>query len=153
MVWLSLAGSDPSSWIIGVPAVVLATLMALRLEAQTSERSRLLGFVRFVPFFLVESIRGGFDVASRVMRPRLRIAPGVRTYPLRLSGPNARVFFLDTVSLLPGTLSADMRDGQLFVHALDIRDDVDSSLRRLEHRVADLFGENLDDDTPGERLA
>ena len=153
LVWLSLAGADPSSWIIGAPAVTLATLVALRLATQTSDQSRLLGFIRFVPFFLVESIRGGVDVASRVMRPRLRIAPGVRTYTLRLSGPNARVFFLDTVSLLPGTLSADMRDGQLFVHALDVHDDINASLRRLEHRIADLFGESLGDDTPGERLA
>ena len=143
LVWLSLAGADPSSWIIGVPAIALATLAAVRLKAQPSGRLRPLGMVRFVPFFLVESIRGGIDVASRVMRPRMRVDPGVRTYELRLTGLNARVFFLDSVSLLPGTLSADMRDGQLQVHALDVHDNVEASLQRLELRVAELFGEDL----------
>jgi multicomponent Na+:H+ antiporter subunit E len=99
--------------------------------------------LRFVPYFLIESVRGGVDVASRVMRPRLRIAPGISTYDLRLTSVNARVFFLDSVSLLPGTLSADLRGARLYVHALDINDDIDAALRRLEAQIADLFGEPL----------
>lgn len=143
LVWLIVAGSDPMSWIIGVPAVALATLAALKLATQRADHPRLMGIVRFVPFFLAESIRGGVDVASRVMRPSMRISPGVRSYALRLTGPNAQVFFIDSISLLPGTLSADMRNGIITVHALDIHDDIDASLQRLEVRVADLFGEAL----------
>jgi multicomponent Na+:H+ antiporter subunit E len=142
-IWLALAGADGSSWIIGIPAIVLATLAALRLAGPRSNGPRLLGMLRFVPYFLIESIRGGIDVASRVMRPRLRIAPGISTYDLRLTGVNARVFFLDSVSLLPGTLSADLRGARLYVHALDINDDIDAALRRLEAQIADLFGEPL----------
>lgn len=141
LVWLVVAGADPMSWVIGVPAVALATLAALKLATQRADHPRTMGIIRFVPFFLAESIRGGIDVASRVMRPSMRISPGVRSYALRLTGPNARVFFLDSISLLPGTLSADMRNGVLYVHALDIHDDIDASLQRLEVRVADLFGE------------
>jgi len=121
---------------------VLATLAALKRGAHRADRPRLIGIIRFAPFFLAESIRGGIDVASRVMRPSMRISPGFRRYTLRLTGPNAQVFFLDSVSLLPGTLSADMRDGIIDVHALDVRDDIDSALRQLEARVADLFGES-----------
>jgi multicomponent Na+:H+ antiporter subunit E len=78
------------------------------------------------------------------MRPRLRIAPGIGTYELRLTGVNARVFFLDSVSLLPGTLSADLRGARLYVHALDINDDIEAALRPLEEQVAVLFGEPLE---------
>ena len=143
-IWLALAGSDGSSWIIGIPAIALATLAALRLAGPRSNGPRLLGMLRFVPYFLIESVRGGVDVASRVMRPRLRIAPGTSTYDLRLTSVNARVFFLDSVSLLPGTLSADLRGARLYVHALDINDDIDAALRRLEAQIADLFGEPLE---------
>jgi multicomponent Na+:H+ antiporter subunit E len=143
-LWLALAGADASSWIIGIPAVALATLAALRLAGPRVNGPGLLGMLRFVPYFLVESVRGGVDVASRVMRPRLRIAPGVSTYDLRLTTINARVFFLDTISLLPGTLSADLRGTRLYVHALDVNDDIDLALRRLEAHIADLFGETLE---------
>ena len=149
-VWIVVAGSDPTSWIIGIPAVALATLATLKLAPYRADRPRLVGSIRFVPFFLAESIRGGIDVAWRVMRPSMRISPGFRRYALRLTGPNAQVFFLDSISLLPGTLSADMRDGIIDVHALDVRDDVDKALRQLETRVADLFGEPALSESPSE---
>ena len=143
LLWLALTEGDPAAWIIGVPAVLAATLAALRLSEPGSGLSAG-GMVRFLPFFLLESVRGGIDVAARVLRPQMRIDPGMRTYRVRLQRPDARVFFVDGISLLPGTLSADLRDGVLLVHALDTKDAVSASLRRLEERVADLFGEQLE---------
>jgi multicomponent Na+:H+ antiporter subunit E len=144
LVWAVLAGADPSSWIIGIPATLLAALAAMRLRKRGDGMASLLALARFVPYFLMESVRGGADVASRVLRPRLRIAPGIHPYRLRLISTNARVFFLDSVSLLPGTLSADLQETTLHVHALDVNDDIDDALRDLENRVARLFGETLD---------
>jgi multicomponent Na+:H+ antiporter subunit E len=142
-----IAGSDPGSWIIGAPAVLFASWVSLRLRAAAvgPDRNgmRLGGLLRFAPFFAIESIRGGLDVAQRVMRPQLRINPGFQSYRPRLSDPIARVVFLDSISLLPGTLSADMREGVIQVHALDARSDLAPELARLERRIADLFGEQL----------
>ncbi len=148
--WIVLAGLDPSSWVIGIPAVALAVAAGLRLREPRAGSPRLAAMIRFIGFFLIESIRGGTDVASRVMRPSMRISPGIRRYSLRLSGSNAQVFFLDSISLLPGTLSADMREGVVYVHALDIHDDIETSLQQLEARVADLFGEPILLATPAE---
>jgi multicomponent Na+:H+ antiporter subunit E len=142
LLWLVVAGADPTSWIIGVPAVGLTTLAAWRLSQRRGGRPRLLGILRFVPYFLWESVRGGLDVASRVLRPRPRIAPDVLTYDLHLQGANARVMFLNAISLLPGTLSADLRGDVVYVHALDARDDIGPSLRDLEARIGGLFGES-----------
>lgn len=147
-LWVVIAGNDPLSWIIGVPTILFATWTSMRLSANTdaSGRSgmRLTGIARFAPFFVLQSIRGGLDVAQRVLRPRLRIYPGFQSYRPRLNNPIARVVFLDTISLLPGTLSADMRDGQIQVHALDARGDLQPELQRLESVVAALFGETLE---------
>jgi multicomponent Na+:H+ antiporter subunit E len=150
LVWLVLVGLDPQSWIIGLPAVVGATLAAMNLTRRQGGNPSVFGIVSFLPFFVWESILGGVDVARRVMRPTIKIEPGFRSYPLRLQGLGARVFFLDTISLLPGTLSADMRDGIVQVHTLDLRDDnLESSLADLERRVAKLFGETWEADRNG----
>ena len=46
----------------------------------------------------------------------------------------------NTVTLLPGTLSADLRGQILVVHVLDARGPAAERLALLERRVADLFG-------------
>ncbi|BCU06975.1 Na+/H+ antiporter subunit E [Allochromatium tepidum] len=141
--WLVIAGTDPTSWIIGVPAVIAATWASLHLSRRAGGSPRLLAALAFVPFFLWQSLKGAFDVAWRVMRPRMHIAPGIHTYPLRLTNASARVVLLDTLSLLPGTLSADLRGDVLTVHALDAADGalLDADIARLERRIGALFGE------------
>ncbi|NVZ08438.1 Na+/H+ antiporter subunit E [Allochromatium humboldtianum] len=143
--WLVIAGTDPGSWIIGAPAVIAATWASLRLSRRDGGSPRLLAALVFVPFFLWQSLKGGLDVTWRVMRPRMRIAPGIHTYRLRLTNASARVVLLDTLSLLPGTLSADLRGDVLTVHALDAADgaQLDADIAQLEQRIGTLFGERL----------
>lgn len=146
-LWMVIVDADPSSWMIGIPTVGLATWVSLRLSDRRVSiqptRLKLIGLIRFLPYFALDSLRGGIDVASRVMRPRLNIDPGFQRYVPRLSNPSAQVVFLDSISLLPGTLSADLRDGVIEVHALDVRSDLTPELLRLERLVAGVFGETL----------
>lgn len=144
-LWLVIAGDDPSSWIIGLPTVLFASWSSLRLSPDRPGDSglKLVGLARFLPYFVIESVRGGVDVAARVLRPRLKIDPGFVRYEPRLAHPVARVVFLDSVSLLPGTLSADLRDGIVEVHALDVSTDLKPALLSLERLVGRLFGEHL----------
>ena len=144
LLWLVLAGTDPLSWIIGVPAVLFAAYAATRLSTLVGADPKPLQLLAFGPFFVWESILGGIDVARRVLGPRLRIDPALVSYRPRLRDPAAQVVFLDTISLLPGTLSADFRAGVAEVHALDGDASVVAGLERLERRVAGLFGEQLE---------
>ena len=115
-LWLTLAGpTDPASWIIGVPAVVAAVWARHRLAPAPGRGLSLLGVLRFLPVFFIESFKGGLDVARRVLGPRLRVEPGLLTYRLSLGSCAARVLFVDLVSLLPGTLSADLEGDTLLV--------------------------------------
>lgn len=139
LLWLILAGTDPWSWLIGLPSVALATHASLALSPPRRRRPRVLALLAFIPYFVAQSLRGGFDVALRVLAPRPRIAPGFIDYHTRLTDPAARVLFLDTVSLLPGTLGADMHGQRLRVHAIDTGVDVRPELIALEQRVAALF--------------
>lgn len=144
LLWLVLAGTDPLSWIIGVPAVLFAAYAATRLSTLVGADPKPLQLLAFGPFFVWESILGGIDVARRVLGPRLRIDPALVSYRPRLRDPAAQVVFLDTISLLPGTLSADFRAGVAEVHALDGDASVVAGLERLERQVARLFGEHLE---------
>jgi multicomponent Na+:H+ antiporter subunit E len=97
------------------------------------------GLFRFVPYFIRTTIHGGVDVSRRALSPRMRLEPGLLRYDLRLVTGTARVFFVNSVSLLPGTLSADLRGDCLWVHVIDLSQANHEQLRRLEERVAGLF--------------
>lgn len=139
-LWWSVAGSDHESWVIGAPVVALASLAGHLLEQPACWRWRLRGVLGFLPFFLWHSLKGSLDVAGRALRPGLTLEPGLLEYPLGLAEGPARIFFMNAVNLLPGTLSVDLTGDRLHVHLLDAAPTSIVELQQLELRVADLFG-------------
>ena len=103
-LWAILSGGE--GWSIGVPAIVIAT--AASPLVTPASRWSLAGLARFIPYFLWNSLRGGVDVAARALNPGLPIDPGVFRYEMTLDSTVARGLMADTVTLLPGTLSADL---------------------------------------------
>jgi multicomponent Na+:H+ antiporter subunit E len=138
-LWWLLSDGDPGSWVIGLPAVAAAVWSVRRLRPARIGSVSLSALLRFVPFFLWESLRGGLDVARRTLAPRMRVQPDLILYRTRLSRPDARVFFTNCVSLLPGTLAADLRGDRLAVHVLDAASDAERELRLLERAVARVY--------------
>jgi len=149
LLWWIVAGGTVSSWIVGGPTIVAAALLAPRAPREPWRLS-LPGALRFTAFFLRESLRGGVDVARRVSAPRPRVAPGLVRYRWRLpEGGPARALFALCVSLLPGTLVANVGGRDLLIHALDTGAPVAVELAALEDAVAGLFSLALPAAMPG----
>ena len=138
-VWFVLTGSDYGSWILGVPVVILATALNLSLANSSGCSFSFLGVLRFVVFFLRQSFLSGFDVMRRAFSPRLKINPGLIPYTTFLPEGTARILFINTISLLPGTLSADLRDNVITVHTIDKDLPVWGNLQNLEAIIAVIF--------------
>ena len=141
LLWWILTEGAMYSWLVGVPVVLFAALASGALLPGTSWS--LPGILRFIPFFLWHSLRGGVDVAGRALHPRLPISPGLLKYQWRLPTGLPRVLMANTVSLLPGTLSAELGEEFLQVHVLDKTGAFESELAVIEVRVARMFGLNL----------
>jgi multicomponent Na+:H+ antiporter subunit E len=143
LIWFLLTGDDWKSWLVGLPVVILASWSILRLRSSSERLINLVGLLKFLPYFFWESVLGGIDVASRVLQPKMRIAPGFLKYRIRLTQPSARRLFVNTLSLLPGTLAADLQGESLSIHALDTGAELNDELIRLERMVSDIYGEDL----------
>jgi multicomponent Na+:H+ antiporter subunit E len=137
LMWWVLTDGAMDSWLVGAPVVLFATRVSVVLLPSFSWS--LTGMARFVPFFLWRSLYGGVDVARRAMHPRLPISPGLFDHRWRLPPGLPRVFMANTVSLLPGTLSAELDEEHLRVHVLDRTGAFASELILIEARVARLF--------------
>jgi len=145
-VWLILTAGDLTSLIIAVPFIALAILLQ-PVAANRCEKSSLLvnisGLLQFAWFFILESLRGGVDVSRRVLAAETRVDPVFYDYSMQLQRPHAQQLFISSISLLPGTLCADMNNNQLRIHTLDQQMDTTQGIRRLESLVGKIFGEAL----------
>jgi multicomponent Na+:H+ antiporter subunit E len=137
---LIAADANLAVWPVALVALPLALLVSARLASPPLPRLRLLAALRFVPFFVGQSIRGGLDVALRALRPTPRLDPALLRYRTRLRDGTARVAFADALSLLPGTLCADVAGDELVIHTLDRRTG-ERPLQMLEEHIAAVFGE------------
>jgi len=143
LFWWSLNFDEPASWVIGVPTVLTATVLSFKLSPSLTWRIHPIGAIQFGGSFLWHSLLGGVDVARRVFHPRLPLQPGLITYTLRLPAGAARVFLANSVSLHPGTLSAELDGTTLTVHTLDTEMPVLENLQLLEGHVAKMLGLEL----------
>lgn len=141
LVWLVLDGSaDVASLAAGCTAAALGAWVGTRLAPPGPGRLRLRALPGFAAYFVVESLRGALDVAWRALHRRLPISPQLATHPIALPPGKPRTLLVSVVSLLPGTLSAELSqaDNSLCVHA--ITPGALAGVRELESRIAALFG-------------
>ncbi|MBC8209967.1 MAG: Na+/H+ antiporter subunit E [Gammaproteobacteria bacterium] len=148
LIWWSLSNGVAASWWVGVPAVLLALISSLYLlPPMTMVWS---AWLKFIPFFISRSLHGGIDVARRAFHPALPLAPDIINIPLRLRAGLARVFMINTINLLPGTLSVSIDQNQLRIHVLDRHQDFMSEILQVEEYVSRLFGIPLQTADQGE---
>ncbi|MEE4376754.1 MAG: Na+/H+ antiporter subunit E [Candidatus Competibacteraceae bacterium] len=140
VLWWALTDGDSSGWTMGIPAIIAACATSLLL-GPPSVRLHPLGLLRFVLYFLKESCWGGVDIARRAFHLDLPMQPVLLPYPLRLPQGPSRTLFVTTMTLLPGTLGAELRGDDVIVHVL--APDMLNELTVLEQRVAGLFAIKL----------
>jgi multicomponent Na+:H+ antiporter subunit E len=143
LLWAVLTEGRIHGLGLAMLAVGAGAWTSLALVPPRSGRLSVNGIATFVFYFLRQSLLGGVDVARRALHPALPIHPGFLDYRLRLPDGPARVFLANTVSLLPGSLCAELRDSHLRVHLLDSRSPARDKLEELEERVARVFATEL----------
>lgn len=108
-------------------------------------RLRFLPAIAYVALVLWDILVANFQVAAIILFKRNRdLRPAWLTIPLDLTSPEAITVFAGTISLTPGTVSADVSAcGQyLLVHALHAPDpaaEVAKAKARYEARLKEIF--------------
>jgi multicomponent Na+:H+ antiporter subunit E len=145
-VWLIITGADAGALAVGLLTVVAAVIISQRLLPPGPNPVRAVIVLQLIPVFLLDSLRGGVDVAWRAFHPRVPVRPGWIEYRLRLPAGAARVSLGNFLSLMPGTLAAGQHRDGMYVHALDTTIALEPRIAKEEARIARTIGIRLDAD-------
>jgi multicomponent Na+:H+ antiporter subunit E len=102
-----------------------------------------LAWVRF-PVYLAwlgwQMVRSALGVAAVLAHPRLPITPTVIRVPTRFTGELELTTLGNSITLTPGTVTIDVVDGALVIHALTAAGAADLDGGAMEARVGWTFG-------------
>ena len=133
--WILTEGAG--DWFAALAVTAAAVYSGLRWGPGELHAWRPWQLTLFLGWFIRQSLRGGVDVSLRACRRRMRIDPCLVERHTNLPPGQPRTLFVAVMSLLPGTLAADMVGDRVRVHLLspEMAGEVDA----LEARVARLF--------------
>ena len=138
ILWAGFHWDDPVSWIVGIPTALIGGALTLFLPASTQLRLSPLGGLRFAKFAIVGVLRGAIDVSWRSLWPQT-LQPGCLHWRTCLPEGRPRQLFALAITLLPGTLTAQIEGDILTVYALNLSDATRTELAALEAHIADLY--------------
>lgn len=151
--WIVLTDGALHSWLVGAPAVMISTWAYLRLNNRGDYGVQWLALCAFIPWFILQSIRGGIEVAKLALRIKGVEYSKTFSFPIGIHGDRERVFFANCVNLLPGTAAIGFSKQVIEIHTVIPVDAAWRETFELQCRVADVFDVDIDRDVSQWRSA
>jgi len=104
-------------------------------------RIRARRFFAAAPWFLGQIFSANLHVAYLALSPKMPIDPQIIRFKTKLESDISYVALANSITLTPGTITMDIREGEFFVHALDRKVAYDLNTGEMEDKVAHVFME------------
>jgi multicomponent Na+:H+ antiporter subunit E len=122
--------------------VLVALGLALNFTGwEDRTRFRATRFILYLPWLAVQVIKSNLRVARAVLSPNMDISPTFISRRPDVVGDRALTTLGASTTLTPGTLTVDVSQHELFIHALDRHSARDVEEGVIAERVARVFEE------------
>jgi multicomponent Na+:H+ antiporter subunit E len=139
--WLALSGHwDLLHLALGTASAALVVALNRHEQALTGLLRRLPWIVAYGGWLLVEIVLSNLQVARIVLAPRLPVDPLVVRVPAPTDDLAATVY-ANSITLTPGTVTLDVDEGEMIVHALSPAMAASVISGAMARRVARVFGQ------------
>ena len=122
LFWLILSGHFSSLLLsLGVLSALLSTWLLWRMDRVDKTPVGLLPSLALLNYgfwLLWELVKANINVARRIWDPALPVEPGWARLPVNVSSPLQKVLYANSITLTPGTLTADVLEDHFLVHHL-----------------------------------
>lgn len=152
--WLVLSGRYQASYLaLGTLAAGLVTFLTYDLlyprvysegRRETglcltvSQWCRLFGYL---PWLVFSIVKANLQVAYLILHPRLPIDPTLIKLRTQLRSSVAQVTLANSITLTPGTVTIDLKEGRYLIHALVPQAAQSLVAGRMQNKVAAIFAE------------
>ena len=82
---------------------------------------RIIFFILYIFVLFIEIIKANFDVAYRVIHPKMPIKPGIIIIKTELKQDIAKMILANSITLTPGTFTLDIKGDKLLIHWIYVR--------------------------------
>lgn len=82
---------------------------------------RIIFFILYIFVLFIEIIKANFDVAYRVIHPKMPIKPGIIIIKTELKQDIAKMILANSITLTPGTFTLDIKGDELLIHWIYVR--------------------------------
>ncbi len=143
-VWLLGSGVYTTQMItLGLLSCLAVTLLCVRLKVVDSEAQPVqLGLrpLAYLPWLFREIALANWDLARRLLSPTMAIRPQLIRVRASQKSDVAQVLYANSITLTPGTVTLELEEGELLVHALT--DEAADQLRggEMDRRVRAVEG-------------
>ena len=143
LAWLAWSGHAKAQLLVfgalSVAAVLGITHRMDRFAGAPRDEHLGLRVLRYLPWLLWQIAKSNIAVARIILDPKLPIQPRILRVPASQRTATGQVLYANSITLTPGTISLDVRDDTILVHALTDESaagvesgDMDRRVRSLE---------------------
>jgi multicomponent Na+:H+ antiporter subunit E len=119
---------------------IIALLYVKNYASADSFRFRPIAFIIYLVTFIKALILANWDVAKRVIDPKLPINPGIVAIKTNLKEDYKKLMLANSITLTPGTITMDIRDDTYFIHWIDV---TTSDVQKASEEIAGDFERTL----------
>lgn len=93
----------------------------------------------YLPWLLYKIIESSLHLTKLILHPALPIAPQLISVETKLRHHAAVVLLGNSITLTPGTITAEVDRNKLIIHAMDNTLAEDIASKQIESKIADIF--------------
>lgn len=144
--WLLLSGYiQPLLLGFGAVSVIIVLFVLKRMDDIDQEKLETgtgLRLMRYLPWLTGQIISSSLQVTKLIWGSADKISPSLATIKADKIPPHRRALYANSITLTPGTLSVDLVDDEITVHALQESSIEELEQGAMERKITQIWGEH-----------
>jgi len=124
-------------------SVIIVICVVKRMDEVDKERQKTgtgLQLIRYLPWLFVQIVKSSIQVTKLIWGSSEKISPVLEKINAQDVPIKSRVLYANSITLTPGTLSVDLVDGEVSVHALQKSSIEELKEGLMQRKVTDIWG-------------